>query len=461
VNVDSALAYAQENRERFIEEYLELLRFPTVSTLPAHKPDMFRAMEWLEQRADAVGFDAHVYETAGHPVFYAELMQAGPDAPTVLVYAHYDVQPVEPLELWKTPPFEPTVIEDDENGMAYVHARGAADDKGQLYPHISAAEAMLAAGGPPVNIKLLFEGEEEIGSPSLAPFIAEHKDLLACDVIIVSDTGIPALDKPAICYGLRGIVGGEIVVKGPPEDKHSGIGNAVHNPINALVKMLGTMQDENGRVLVTGFYDDVYELTEEERAALAEQNTSTEEEWLENNNLRGSWGEPEYGVFERMSIRPSMDINGIIGGFTGEGGKTVLPAEARAKVTFRLVPDQDPADVIEKIDAFIESITPPTVEVSVTWGQSDGYPALTEIDTPPMQAAVAAYEAVYGAEPVFTRGGGSIPVVGHFQHLLERPVIMLGYGIGDHGHAPNERFMLESFHKGIELIVRCFANLAE
>ena len=449
--------YAQSHGEAFVEELKSFLRIPSVSTDPAYREGIRRAAEMLRQRLLEAGFErAEIIPTEGHPVVYAEWMAAGEEAPTVLVYGHYDVQPPDPLELWETPPFEPTVRGD------YLYARGVADDKGQLYTHLKAAEACYRTRGrPPVNLKCLFEGEEEIGSVHLEPFIREHRDLLAADVAVISDSHILRPDLPAILYGLRGLAYVEITVSGPAHDLHSGsYGGAVHNPLHALAAMIAALHDEEGRITVPGFYDKVRPLTEEEREELA-RIPFDREAWLKETGVPTDWGEPGYTIIERTSARPTLDLNGMWGGYTGEGAKTIIPARAHAKISMRLVPDQEPEEIARLLLDYLQAIAPPTVRVEgrVLHGAP---PALIERHSPAMEAASRAYEFGFGKRPVLMREGGSIPVVTTFQQELGLQPVLMGFGLPDDGiHAPNERFYLPNFYRGIQTVLAFWEALAD
>jgi acetylornithine deacetylase/succinyl-diaminopimelate desuccinylase-like protein len=394
--------------------------------------------------------------TAGHPVVYAEWLAAGPQAPTVLIYGHYDVQPPDPLDLWETPPFEPTVVGDD------LFARGAADDKGQLYIHVKAAQAFKETlGAPPVNVRCIFEGEEEVGSPSLEPFIRQHVDLLAADVAVISDTHILGPDLPAIVYALRGIAYVEVELTGPDHDLHSGAyGGAVLNPINALCRMIARLQDADGHITIPGFYDAVRELAPDERAGLA-QMPFDRDAWLEEAGVPTDWGESDYTIVERTTARPTLDVNGIWGGYIEAGAKTVLPSKAYAKISMRLVPDQDPAQVTQLVRDYLAQIAPPEVDLQVR-SLHGGNGALVRRDSPAMQAAVRAYATSFGREPLFVRGGGSIPVVVTFQEMLGIESLLLGFGLPDDRlHSPNEKFHLPNFYRGIDTIIHFMQFLGE
>ena len=443
------LDYARAHREQFLAELRTFLSIPSVSTQAQHQPDVARAAGWLRDQLLAAGFpEAQVMPTLKHPVVYAEWMAAGPTAPTVLIYGHYDVQPPDPLDEWRTPPFEPKLVGED------IFARGAADDKGQLYAHVKAVQSFQqTVGRPPVNIKCIFEGEEEMGSPSLDPFIREHNELLAADVAVISDSHILGKDLPSIVYGLRGLAYVEVEVSGPAHDVHSGIyGGAVHNPINALCAMIASLHDEHGRITIPGFYDQVRELEPEERAELSRV-PFDHEAWLEQTGAPIDWGEPDYTIVERTTARPTLDVNGMWGGYIEPGAKTVLPGKAHAKISMRLVPDQDPAAISRLIAAHLKAIAPPTVRVQVQ-ELHQGKGAIVRRDSVWMQAACKAYAAAFGREPVFERGGGSIPVVATFQDVLGIDTILMGFGLPDDNlHAPNEKFHLPNFYRGIETAI--------
>jgi len=441
--------YVRANQSRFLAELLDLLRIPSISTQPEHKPDVERAAAWLRDQLLAAGFPhADILPTAGHPVVYAEWLPAGPHAPTILIYGHYDVQPPDPLDEWRTPPFEPTIVGDD------LFARGASDDKGQLYTHLKAIEAFQAtAGTPPVNVKCIFEGEEEIGSPNLEPFVRQHAELLAADVAVISDADILSKDLPSIVYALRGMAYVEVEVTGPDHDLHSGIyGGAVLNPNNALCAMIARLHDTPGHVAIPGFYDQVRDLDPDERAELA-RIPFDRAAWLREAGVETDWGEPDYTIVERATARPTLDVNGMWGGYTQPGAKTVLPGRACAKISMRLVPDQEPAEIVQLLRDYLAHIAPPAVTVQVRDLHS-GRPAIVGRDSPAMQAARRAYAAVFGQEPVFVRSGGSIPVVATFQQVLGIETILMGFGLPDDRlHSPNEKFHLPNFYKGIETLI--------
>ncbi len=451
----NALDHAHANRDRYVEQLFDLLRIPSISTLSEHKPDIARAAQWLADDMARAGFqNARVISTAGNPVVYGEWLGAGKEAPTVLIYGHYDVQPVDPLELWQTPPFEPQVRDGE------IYARGASDDKGQAFVHIKAVESMLAANGRlPVNVKILLEGEEEVGSPSLTPFVLANKDLLAATSGLISDGRIISSDQPSIVYALRGMAYMEIRVRGPRRDLHSGsYGGSVHNPAQVVAEIIAALHDVNGTITIPGFYDRVRPLSAQERAALAKVPYTTAQ-WQEETGLTDPWGEPDFTLLERISARPTCEVNGMWGGFQGEGGKTIIPAEAGAKISMRLVPDQDPDEIARLFADYVKKLAGNHVQVEVI--QHHGaWPAITPIHSPEMTAASKAYETVWGVPPVFTREGGSIPIVATFQQELGIPVVLMCFGLDDNVHSPNEHFKLDHFIKGIDTAIHYFYNLA-
>uniref|UniRef100_UPI0035B2B59B dipeptidase n=1 Tax=Promineifilum sp. TaxID=2664178 RepID=UPI0035B2B59B len=412
---------------------------------------------WLARHMEAAGLEnVRVIETEHHPLVYADWLHAGPAAPTVLIYGHYDVQPADPLDKWLSPPFQPEVREE------YLYARGAADDKGQVYIHVKAVESYLrTAGRLPVNVKFIVEGEEEIGSANLHRFIPDQRDLLAADSALISDTAMLGPGQPALVYGLRGNCYVLLDITGPTRDLHSGtFGGSINNPLNALGHLIARLKDERGHVLIPGFYDRVRPLTLEEREMLAGFPLDADK-WLRESGAPELWGEPEYTLAERIGARPTLDLTGLIGGYTGPGAKTVLPSTAHAKISMRLVPDQNPAEIATLFEQFVRAVLPPSVtaEVHLSGGSRA---VLIDRDTPPMRAAAAAYEAAFGRAPVFMREGGSIPVVGQFQNDLGLPAVLMGFGLpGDRIHSPNERFYLPNFYQGIETSIRYLTLLAE
>ena len=439
--------YIEENKERFIEELLELLRIPSVSADSKFKSDTRRAAGYLKQKLEEAGADnAEICETAGHPIVYAEKI-IDPALPTVLVYGHYDVQPADPYELWDSPPFEP-VIKDGK-----IYARGACDDKGQLYMHLKAFEAMMRNGGVFCNLKFMIEGEEEVGSDNLGAFVKNNREKLAADVVLISDTSIISLDTPSITVGLRGLSYVEVEVVGPNRDLHSGrYGGAVANPVNILCKMIASLHDEKNRIAIPGFYDKVRELSNEERQKLNEAPFDLEE-FKQDLGIREVWGEEGYTTDERTGIRPTLDVNGIWGGYIGEGAKTVLPSKAFAKISMRLVPDQDSHEITEVFASHFKSIAPAGVEVKVR-PHHGGEPAVIPTDSEHYMAASAAFEEVWGKTPVPTRDGGSIPIVSLFQRELGLDSVMLGFGLdSDNIHSPNEKYGVVNYLRGIETII--------
>lgn len=440
-------AYFTENREKHLEELSEFLRIPSISSLSEHKQDIQTAAEWLADKLRALNIEnVSVDQTAGHPVVYGEWLHAE-GKPTILFYGHYDVQPVDPLHLWESEPFNP-VIRDNK-----LFARGASDDKGQVYMHLKMLEALFATEGTlPVNVKFIYEGEEEIGSPNLPAYVEEHKEKLAADLILISDTGLYAPGKPAVCYGLRGLTGVQIDVRGAKGDLHSGLyGGGVQNAIHALADILASFRDEHGTIQVEGFYDNVRPLSEEERQAYRELNFD-EAALKQEVGVTELFGEEGYSYLEQTWARPTLEINGVFGGFSGEGIKTVLPAEAGAKITCRLVPDQDPNEIVQLLKAHIDKHKPKGVEVTVSEFDK-GAPFLTPFDHPLIQAAGRSYERVYNVPTAFTRGGGSIPIVAAFDEILALPVVLMGFGLNSENfHAPNEHFHLENFDKGLRVL---------
>lgn len=454
--------YATQQGDHYLNQLIDFLKIPSVSTDPKHKADMQKTAEWLKAHCESIGLNnVEIMETAGHPIVYADWLEAGEDKPTVLVYGHYDVQPVEDpsdpsvLGLWQSPPFEPTI----RDGKLY--ARGATDDKGQTFVHLKAFDALMQSTGSfPVNIKLMIEGEEETGSANLLPYLKANLDLLKCDCVVVSDSDVLAEDIPSMTYGLRGMVYTEIEVRGGESDLHSGsFGGAVHNPVQALVEILAQLHDDNGTVTVPGFYDDVVPITDEERKALAAI-PQTDEDFRREAQVKKLWGEKEYTFRERVGARPTLEINGMWGGFTGAGQKTVIGKKATAKVSCRLVANQNPNRIFDLIVKHIADITPDTVTSEVRNLSAYADPVLVPIEGDAMQVAAGAFEAVFGKKPVFIRSGGSIPVVGYLQQLMGVPVLLMGFGLPDDNlHAPNEKFNVNMFHKGIQTMMHFYQNI--
>ncbi|HKO16709.1 MAG TPA: dipeptidase [Gemmatimonadaceae bacterium] len=440
-------SFFRENDSRIRGELFDLLRIPSVSARSEHDADTARAADWLAQSLRDAGLQATVHPTAGHPVVVGEWRGAGDGAPTALAYGHYDVQPAEPLELWQTPPFEPSVRE------GKIFARGAVDDKGQLFLHVKALEAHLRTRGRlPVNVVLLAEGEEEVGSEHLTAFIESHRDLLRADVVVISDSSMFAPGLPSILSSLRGLAFFQIDVQGPSTDLHSGsYGGAVVNPAMALARILATMHDGTGRVAIEGFYDDVRDWGDEARTEIR-QLPFDEEHFRAETGAPALGGENGYGVLERLWMRPTCEINGLLSGYTGEGAKTVLPSRAMAKVSCRLVPDQDPATVERLMRAHVERFTPKGVAVTLQQLHG-GRPWRAALHGAPFDAARRALAAAFGREPVITGEGGSIPVVGDFQRILGAPVLLIGFGLpGENAHAPNEWMSEENFTKGLRAV---------
>jgi acetylornithine deacetylase/succinyl-diaminopimelate desuccinylase-like protein len=453
--------FINQNKDRFLEELLDLLRIPSVSADSRHKADVKRAAEFIQAKLTEAGADrAEIYETKGHPIVYGEKI-VGSNVPTVLVYGHYDVQPPDPLDLWDSPPFEPVIKKTDIHPEGAIFARGSCDDKGQMYMHIKAFEAMVAGGELACNIKFIIEGEEEVGSDNLEIFLEEHKEMLANDIVLVSDTGIIANDVPSITVGLRGLSYLEIEVTGPNRDLHSGLyGGAVPNPINVLSEMIASLKDEKKRINIPGFYNDVLELTAEERAAMARAPFSLEA-YKKSIGLSDVEGEEGYSTMERASIRPTLDVNGIWGGYTGEGAKTVIASKAYAKISMRLVPHQDPDKITELFQNHFESIAPPSVKVKVT-PHHGALPAVTPTDSPAYLAAAKAMKETFGKEPVPYRGGGSIPIVALFEQILDSKTVLMGFGLdSDAIHSPNEHYGVFNYFKGIETIPLFYKYFAE
>jgi acetylornithine deacetylase/succinyl-diaminopimelate desuccinylase-like protein len=438
--------YQEANKDRFLDELLDLLRIPSVSARSEHKEDMIRCAEAVEAHLKKAGADVtKIYATPGHPIVYGE-KNVDPSKPTVLVYGHYDVQPPDPLELWHSGPFEP-VIKDGK-----IYARGACDDKGQFFMHVKALEVMNNSGTLPCNIKFLIEGEEEVGSPNLATFVQQNKELLKADVILISDTSMLSMDTPSIDVGVRGLSYIEVEVTGPNRDLHSGVyGGAVANPITILAKMIASCHDENNHITIPGFYDDVVNATPEERAKMAKA-PFDEAAYKQDLGVSELWGEKGYTTNERTGIRPTLELNGIWGGYTGEGAKTVLPSKAFAKISARLVPNQSSTKITEKLLNYFKSIAPAGVTVNAA-EHHGGEPYMTPIDSKEYQAAAKAIHTTFGKEPIPVRGGGSIPICALFEKELGLKIVFMGFGLdSDNLHSPNEKYDLFNFYKGIETI---------
>lgn len=438
--------YQEKNKDRFLNELLDLLRIPSVSAKSEHKDDMKRCAEAIQQRLLEAGADkAEIYPTDGHPVVYGEKI-IDPSKPTVLVYGHYDVQPPEPLELWKSGPFDPTIVD------GKIYARGSCDDKGQVYMHVKALETLVKTGTLANNIKFCIEGEEEVGSPNLGKFIAANKELLKADCILISDSAMISLDTPSIDIGVRGLSYIEVEVTGPNRDLHSGVyGGAVANPITILAKMIASLHDENNHITIPGFYDDVVVATPEERALMARA-PYDENEFKADLGVKELWGEKGFTTNERTGIRPTIELNGIWGGYTGEGAKTVLPSKAFAKISARLVPNQSSDKITEILINHLEKIAPPYVTVKAALHHG-GEPYMTPIDSVAYQAAAKAMETTFGKTPIPVRGGGSIPICALFEKELGIKIVFMGFGLdSDNLHSPNEKYNIDNFYKGIETI---------
>lgn len=445
-------SYIEENKDRFLTELFELLRIPSISAANDHKPDMMKAAEFIRLKLINAGADSvEIMETGGHPVVVGKKI-IDPALPTVMVYGHYDVQPVDPLNLWTTPPFSPEVRDNK------IYARGANDNKGQLYMHVKALELMTRTNTLPCNIKFLIEGEEEVGSVHLKKFCIDHKELLKCDVILVSDTTMIARDIPSITVGLRGLAYLEVEVTGPNRDLHSGLfGGAVANPINVLAEMIAKLKNERNEINIPGFYDDVIAIRKEERAEMAKAPFSLEQ-YKKALDIADIVGEEGYSTIERTGIRPTLDVCGIWGGYTGEGAKTVLPSKAYAKISMRLVPNQHQDKIAELFAKHFKSIAPAGVTVKVT-NLHGGRPYVSPTDTHAYKAAENALFATFGTKPIPFRSGGSIPVIADFEEVLGVKSILMGFGLeSDAIHSPNESFSLELFYKGIETIPHFFKN---
>ena len=438
--------YQEKNKDRFLNELFELLRIPSVSAKSEHKGDMIKCAEAIKQRLLEAGADtAEIYPTAGHPIVFGEKIFDA-SKPTVLVYGHYDVQPAEPLELWKHDPFDPTIVD------GKIYARGSCDDKGQMYMHVKAFETMIQTNSLACNVKFCIEGEEEVGSPNLGKFVAEHKELLKADCVLISDSAMISLDTPSIDVGVRGLSYIEVEVTGPNRDLHSGVyGGAVANPITILSKMIASLHDENNHVTIPGFYDDVLESTPAERELMAKA-PFNEKEYADDLGVKELWGEKGYTTNERTGIRPTIELNGIWGGYTGEGAKTVLPSKAHAKISARLVPNQISKKMADLLINHLISIAPANVTVKAELHHG-GEPYLTPIDSKPYQAAAKAMEATFGKAPIPVRGGGSIPICSLFEKELGLKVVFMGFGLdSDNLHSPNEKYDLANYYKGIETI---------
>jgi acetylornithine deacetylase/succinyl-diaminopimelate desuccinylase-like protein len=451
----NALEYVKNHHDQAVAQLLEWLAIPSVSTDPAYSAEVLRAAQWAATYLQGLGLHVETIATDGHPLIYAEWLQAGPDKPTLLIYGHYDVQPAALSDGWTSDPFTPIV----RDGLVY--ARGATDDKGQAFAQLVAVEAWLkGTRGLPLNLKIILEGEEESGGRSLTRFIQEQGQRLSADACVLSDTSMAHIGQPVITFGVRGMVTMELIVQGPGTDLHSGMyGGSVLNPIQALVDILSQLHDHEGRVAVPNFYDEVRPLSPAERAAMAAV-AYTEQEWQEQTGAPTPWGEAAYSLSERIGARPTLEINGISGGYTGVGFKAVIPAQASAKISCRLVADQDPQVIYERVKDTVARLTPPQVSSELRYLNS-AWPASVDIEAPAMQAAVRAYAQGWGAVPIFKREGGSLPIVADLQKHLAMPVIMMGFGLNSDGlHGPDEHFSLEMFAKGVQTAIHFIHEFA-
>lgn len=459
--MQETLKYIHENKPRFLEELFELLRIASISADPAYNQDVLDCADKVAEHLKNAGADqVEVCETEGYPIVYGEKIIAK-DLPTVLVYGHYDVQPPDPLDLWKKPPFEPYIEKTELHPEGAIFARGAADDKGQFFMHLKAFEAMMKTNKLPCNVKFIIEGEEEVGSKSLEAFVRKHTEKLSCDCIIISDTSLYSMEQPTVTTGLRGLSYVEVEVEGPNRDLHSGLyGGAVPNPIHVLSRMIAQLIDKNGYITIDGFYDNVLVVSDEERTEMGKLKDDPEG-FKRSIGLKGVEGEQGFTTLERTSIRPTLDVNGIWGGYTGEGAKTVIPSKAFAKISMRLVPYQTPEEITEKFKHYFEKIAPDNVKVTVT-PHHGGMPYVLPSDTKEFLAAKKAMETTFGKEVLPYRSGGSIPITAMFEKVLGAKSVLMGFGLGsDAIHSPNEHYGLANFYKGIESIPLFFENYAK
>lgn len=460
MQLDAVRVALGPHKDRFLNELMDLLRIPSISADPAYAGDVRKTAEAVADHLKAAGADnVQLCETPGYPIVYGEKI-VDPNLPTVLVYGHYDVQPPDPMDLWESGPFEPVIKKTDLHSEGAIFARGACDDKGQFFMHVKAFELMNNGVGMPCNAKFMIEGEEEVGSANLDGFLEKYKDMLKADVVLVSDTGIIANDVPSVCTGLRGLAYTEVEVVGPNRDLHSGLyGGGVPNPLNILAEMIGRLKDDNQRITVDGFYDGVVEYTAEERAAMAEAPFS-QDAFKASIAISDVEGEAGYTVPERMSIRPTLDVNGMWGGYIGEGAKTVIPSWAKAKISMRLVPGQDPHDITEKFRAYMEKIAPNSVKVTVT-DMHGGQPYVTPSDFTGFKAASAAMEETFGRRPIPVHSGGSIPICSSFEKILGLKTVLMGFGLdSDAIHSPNEHYGVFNYFRGIETIPLFYKHFA-
>lgn len=454
--MEKILSFIESHHDQYLEELKDFLSIPSVSSQTERVPDMRRAAEWLKKHMESIGLQhVQILETKGHPVVYGDWLKAD-SKPTILVYGHYDVQPEDPVNEWKTPPFQATIRDGN------LFARGTADDKGQIFIHLKAIEAYLKNSGElPVNVKIIFEGEEEIGSENLGDFVREHKEMLQADVIVISDSDMFEKGVPSVTYALRGITYMEVEVTGPNTDLHSGsFGGTLHNPIQALTEMIASLHDKNGRITVKGMYDDVRPLTKAERAAFKKLPWN-DKKYAKSLGLKQLYGEKGFTTLERLWARPTLECNGIWGGYSGEGAKTVLPSKAFAKISMRIVPDQTSAKIAKLFERHLKAIAPKTIDVKVR-NLHGGEPAITPLDSPGVQTAVAALEKGFGKKPLYQRDGASIPIVVDFKKLLGIDSVLLGFGVPDeNAHAPNEFIILDNFFGGIKTVVHYYKEFPE
>jgi acetylornithine deacetylase/succinyl-diaminopimelate desuccinylase-like protein len=456
-----AHAHISKNKKRYLDELIEFLKIPSISADPAYAKDVKKAASFLKKKMDEAGIEkTKIYETAGHPIVYGEKM-IDKALPTVLVYGHYDVQPPDPVELWDSPPFEPVIKKTKIHPQGAIFARGSCDDKGQLYMHVKAFEAMNATDSVPCNIKFMYEGEEEVGSEHLEAFCKKQSKMLSCDMVMISDTSIIANDTPSVTVGLRGLSYVEVEVTGPNKDLHSGVyGGGVTNPINALSRMIADLHDQNGHITIPGFYDDVIELGSGERASINKAPFDLSK-YKKSLGIKEVNGERDYTTIERTSTRPTLDVNGIWGGYIGEGAKTVLPSKAYAKISMRLVPDQHPDKITKMFSDHFKKIAPPGVTVKVT-PHHGGFAAVTPTNTVEYKAAAMAMKEGFGKEPIPVRGGGSIPIVAMFEKVFGVKSILMGFGLNsDDIHSPNEHYGLFNYYKGIDTIPLFFKHYSQ
>ncbi len=453
--------YIQENKERFLDELLEMLRIPSISADPKYKGDVAKTADLVAESLTKAGCaKVEIYPTKGHPIVYGEHMLDSA-LPTVLVYGHYDVQPPDPLDLWDSPPFEPVIKKTTIHPDGAIFARGSCDDKGQMYMHVKAFEAMIQNNQLPCNVKFMIEGEEEIGSSNLATFCQDYQSMLTCDVVLISDTSVIANDIPSITVGLRGLSYVEVEVTGPNKDLHSGVyGGAVANPVQVLCDMIASLKDENKHITIPGFYDDVVVVSDTERAAM-NMAPFNRDEYMKGLGVSDTMGEKGYTILEQTSIRPTLEVNGMWGGYIGEGAKTVLPSKAFAKISMRLVPNQKSDQITSLFKNYFESIAPPGITVTVR-PHHGGEAAVTPSDTPEYKAAAMAMRDTYGKEPIPVRGGGSIPIVALFEKVLNVKTVLMGFGLdSDDIHSPNEHYGLFNYYKGIETIPHFYKYYAQ